>query len=161
MTSTAEQIVLLELIKRRVTAALDTVKARARDELDPGDRQTGAITTPAGRFKIGAVTLTDPKPSARVTDRAAFTAWVEQHDPSAIETIRNVRASTERALLATGCDDDGEVLPGVEFVAGAPVLQVRPEADAMDTLTQHLAASGLSMTSLLASLDIDSIEAGR
>jgi hypothetical protein len=52
-----------------------------------------------------------------------------------------------------GCDEQGEVIPGLTWVEPSPVLQVRPTKDAEAAIRAELASSGLSFTSVLAELE--------
>lgn len=97
---------------------------------------------------LGSVALAAGRVSAKVTDPAAFQAWVAVRHPD--ELVQQVRESfTHRVLnqaAATGDPVDpmtGEVIPGVEVVAGDPYLTVRPTAAAKDRMRETLQASGL------------------
>lgn len=79
---------------------------------------------------LGSVTRTAPKPTYRVTDREAFTAWVAEHFPEAIVTTRTVVPAWEADAIKTGHTPDGEEIPGVQLVEGGSYLQVRPTAEA-------------------------------
>lgn len=97
---------------------------------------------------LGTVTVAAADASARVTDEAAFTKWVQQRFPS--EIVPTVRASFRKKLLdeATAAGDPvdastGEVIPGVEIVPGEPYLSCRPSAEAAGRMRETLRASGL------------------
>ena len=66
------------------------------------------------------------------------------HHPEQIQTIEAVHAAFEKEMLAAGCDDNGEMLPGVDLVQGSPTITVRTEAHAEEAIAAHLADSGLS-----------------
>ncbi|MET0415797.1 MAG: hypothetical protein ABW022_07230 [Actinoplanes sp.] len=97
---------------------------------------------------LGALSIGCKKPAAKVTDERAFTSWVAERYPN--ELVQAVRDSFAKKLLdvasAAGEPVDavtGEVIPGVEIVAGEPYLTVRPTADAKARMHQTLQASGL------------------
>lgn len=143
-------------VLKRIVAALDAeVRESLQMTLAPGDRKSARI----GDYAIGSAVLTDPKGSYRVTNGGAWRAWVKEHRPGEIVTVESVRSSFESAMLATGCDDNGEPLPGVEWVPGTSVLQVRTEPDAEARIRAELAANGLSFAQVLDSFSPQAVEA--
>jgi hypothetical protein len=97
---------------------------------------------------LGAVSITAGRTSAKVTDVAAFTAWVADRYPT--EMVQQVREAFARKLLdaavAAGEPVDavtGELMPGVQVCTGEPFLSVRPTADARVRMRETLQASGL------------------
>jgi hypothetical protein len=97
---------------------------------------------------LGAVCLSAGRTSAKVTDPAAFLAWVAQRHPS--ELVQAVRDSFTKKILdavtAAGEPVDtatGEVIPGVEVTTGDPFLTVRPTDEAKTRMRETLQASGL------------------
>ena len=87
----ANRLLVLGVLTK-IVARLDR-EVRAAVDMDPGDRKAAYAN---GR-RIGAVTMTDPKPAYRVTDRDAFRAWVKDHRPDEIVIIESVRSSYEQA----------------------------------------------------------------
>lgn len=144
--TTANKLVTLAVLKKIVERLTAEVKASA--DLDPGDRKSAK----AGKQSIGYVLLTDPKEAFRVTDGRAFRAWVKEHRPDEIVTIESVNSAFEKAILERGCDEAGESIPGVELVAGAPVMQVRPTADAEAAIRAELTQTGLDFVGVLDAL---------
>lgn len=145
----ANKVITLAVLKNMVTRLDGEVRAAARESMTPGDRKSGS----ASGQRIGYVTLTDPEGSWRVSDGAAFREWVREHRPEEIVTVESVRSSYEKAVLATGCDEHGEIIPGLSWVEPSPVLQVRPTKDAEAAIRAELAASGLSFTTVLTELE--------
>jgi hypothetical protein len=145
----ANKIITLAVLKNMVTRLDGEVRTAARESMSPGDRKAGS----ASGQRIGYVTLTDPEGSYRVTDGEAFRAWVREHRPEEIVAVESVRSSYEKAVLSLGCDEQGEVIPGLTWVEPLPVLQVRPTKDAEAAIRAELASSGLSFTSVLAELE--------
>jgi hypothetical protein len=153
----------VSVVKARVLEADAAVRERLSMMLDPGERVPGRI----GDAKVGAATRTDPKPAARVTDGAAFRAWVKDNRPEEIVTVESVNAAFERSLLKviTDCGglpdpDTGEVIdvPGVQVVTGVPQLRVVPDDGAEQVIAAALASEGLSLTDLLDSITRTEIE---
>ena len=85
--------------------------------MERGDR----LNAPDG---LGELNLSDPKGTYVVADRTAFFHWVKTHAPHGLREV--VDPTYEKAILAKGCDGNGEVPDGVEFVIGQPVLSVKP-----------------------------------
>ncbi|MEU4558595.1 hypothetical protein AB0F72_09395 [Actinoplanes sp. NPDC023936] len=97
---------------------------------------------------LGAVSMSSGRVAAKVTDPAAFLAWVADRYPS--ELVQAVRESFTRKVLdhavAVGDPVDagtGEVIPGVEISTGESFLTVRPTAEARVRMRETLRASGL------------------
>ena len=96
---------------------------------------------------LGAVSITAGRVSAKVTDPAAFQQWVADRHPS--ELVQQVRESFTKKVLdqAVTAGDPvdaatGEVIPGVEVVAGEPFLTVRPTSEARSRMRETLRTSG-------------------
>lgn len=99
---------------------------------------------------FGTVTLVPGRIGARITDPAAFLAWVAERYPEQI--IQTVNPAFAERLLATAArkgdpvDDEGELVPGVTVGQGSGYLTVRPTTAAKDKatelLSQHLPAIG-------------------
>lgn len=97
---------------------------------------------------LGAVSLARSAAKAKLTDPAAFTAWVAARYPG--ELMQVVREAFTQKILAGATAAEapvdvatGEVVPGVELVAGEPYVTVRPSADARDRMRETLLSSGL------------------
>ena len=85
----ARDLALQALIVKHVcdvtTAAIKERRAALADEMTNGDR-VGVTAPGEPDVEIGLVYRTKPKPTAAVTDRAAFTAWMSQHYPDNVES---------------------------------------------------------------------------
>ena len=99
----------------------DQTRAALSAAMGPGDRLT--IKHENGTT-MGVCLVSDPKGTLKITDQQAFTRWVAANHPDAI--IPTVNPAWQRALLAKGADENGEVPDGCEIITGAPVLSVRP-----------------------------------
>ena len=104
--------------------------------------------TDATGANLGAVSLARSDAKAKLTDPAAFTAWVAARYPG--ELMQVVREAFIRKVLdgATAADAPidvatGEVVPGVELVPGDPYVTVRPAAGARERMRETLLSSGL------------------
>jgi hypothetical protein len=144
----ANRLLVLGVLTK-IVARLDR-EVRAAVDMDPGDRKAAYAN---GR-RIGAVTMTDPKPAYRVTDREAFVEWVKTNRPDEIIITYAVRSSYEKCLLDAGCDPaTGEAIPGLELVEGRPHVMVTTETGAETAIRAELATNGLSFAEVLESFE--------
>lgn len=80
--------VLADYTRERYNAAKEDQAA----QMNRGSRLVAR--SPLGmQRKIAALSLTDPKPVARITDRAAFTAWVKENYPEAVSSAGRIVGS--------------------------------------------------------------------
>lgn len=105
-------------------AAMDDTKQSLLEHMGPG----GKLHAYVGGLDVGTVSVTDPKPREvlKITDEAAFTAWVKANHPDVIvETVAPWFSATANltALIA----HTGEMPDGVEITerVGSPTVQVR------------------------------------
>lgn len=126
---------LADAAKKRAAEHRAALDAEARTELE----QHG--TAPSWRLPdIGTVTLPLTKEAPVIADIEALTKWCLERHPDEVETVHQVRASFQAALLArVVCDGDvvvdpatGEIVPGVAVrVGGVPQsLSIRPSRTA-------------------------------
>jgi hypothetical protein len=142
--------IALAILAKKIAAAQADVRERLTMALKRGDRKAGY----AGSTKIGAATLTDPKDTWRIVERAKFTDWVRANRPEEIHTIEAVNAAFEKAVLDQGGfvnAETGEVepVPGIEYLPAVPVLQIRTEKDAETAILNALDDEGLFVRDLL------------
>jgi hypothetical protein len=149
--SATRLVMATRLIGDVVKDETDAAKVLSRELMQQTGIERVRVNDEAGN-SLGTVSLTVGRVSARVTDEAAFTAWVQRNHPD--ETVTVVRDSFRKKVLdsATGKAEhgdptavgpDGEVLPGVEVVHGLPYIMVRPTVEARDRMRTMLANSGL------------------
>ncbi len=139
------KLLFLAVLKKQVAAIEADVRESTQMAMQPGERQPGK----AGDTRIGFVTLTDPKGAYRVTGGEKWREWVREHRPDEIVSVESVRSSFEAAMLERGCDENGEPLPGVQWVDGASIVQVRPTSGAADAIRAELDRAGLTFTQAL------------
>jgi hypothetical protein len=116
--------VLGDQVKEGKAAADEQLRASAM----PEDRTAALLPDGA---KVGTVNLNNGRVSARVTDRKAFTAWVQSMHPGEVEQVPTVRPAFEKLLL-DGCkskggpvDKHGQEIPGVTVSEGDPYPMVK------------------------------------
>lgn len=126
---------LADAAKRRAAEHRAALDAEARAELE----QHG--TAPSWRLAdIGTVTLPVTKEAPVIADIEALTRWCLDRYPSEVETVHQIRASFQAALLGRlMCDGDvvvdpatGEIVPGMAVRAGGmpQSLSIRPSRPA-------------------------------
>lgn len=137
-------------------AVADEARARSanvREQLDAQARQefTRDGVAPTWRIPgIGTVPLSLTGDRVDVVDVAAYTEWVIAKHPDNIEITTQIRPAFDKTLRAAAakrkaaCTADGEVIPGLLFVAGgaAKGIAIRATDDAK-TEAAGLAASVL------------------
>ncbi len=114
---------LLKIRKAQIDRALNRVTPFIDQE--PGDKNAAKL----GAARLGKVAMTEPEVKPIVVDRAAFTAWVEQHAATEVERVPTVRSSYESKLLdeiakrGAAVDPNGEEIPGVTLGYGSSPQQ--------------------------------------
>jgi hypothetical protein len=129
----AREEATLKALADVVTDRLKAVRAETQAALDDAEQQTGtrqvAAKLPDGTA-VATLSLTDPKPEAKITDAEAFKAWVMAEFPGEVERrfVAEVRAAFVDKVLgemtAAGVarlvnKETGELhdVPGVEVKA--------------------------------------------
>lgn len=147
MKAAARTAMAAKLIADVVKIEHDPVKSDLLTSMLDADVERVGVVDDDGA-KLGAVSVGQRKPAAKVVDSVAFTAWVAREYPG--EMVQSVRDSFAAKLLAgaTAANEPvdaatGVVMPGVEIVAGEPYLTVRPTAEAKDRMRDTIIASGL------------------
>lgn len=138
-----------------VTAKLlaDVVKGegdRAKADVDAAMAELGVerlrVADGSGG-DAGTLSRVPGRTSARITDEAAFERWVAERYPD--QMIQAVRPGFRERLLHAAMqagdpvDVTGEVIPGVEVVAGEPYVSFRASSGAKSRMRDLLASSGL------------------
>ncbi|MEU4590072.1 hypothetical protein [Micromonospora aurantiaca (nom. illeg.)] len=146
---------LADAAKKRAAAARAQLDAEARAELD----REG--TAPSWRLPdIGTVALAVSKEAPVIADIEALTKWCRERHPGEVETVHQIRASFQTALLQRVlCEGDvvvdvsGEIVPGMAVrVGGVPQsLSIRPSRDARAVF----AAAGEHLLDVLLSVEED------
>jgi hypothetical protein len=110
---------VLKTLADDVGDAITATKDGIRDALAEGDIERLAVRLPDGR-KVATIPLCGGEESPRITDPAAFLAWVKQAHPTEIE--ETVREGYRRKLLddakKAGRPVDkvtGKTIPGITF----------------------------------------------
>lgn len=143
----ARAVMAAKLVADTVKGYGDTAKQSVHAAMVDAGIERVRVTDDDGT-DLGAVTLAAGRRAAKVTDEGAFTEWVAQRYPT--EVVPTVRDATRRKLLdeATKAGDPvdtntGEVIPGVEVLAGEPYVMCRPTEVAREQMAAALAGSDL------------------
>lgn len=134
MSDQALRLIVAAILADLLDQADQDTRADVRTTWMVGDRKGAALAgRPAGhaQLKKGAT-------YAKVTDPAAFEAWVMFNRPDEVEHIKTtrVRPAYQAALLAAAkkagaaVTADGEEIPGVTVTAGEPTVAVSVAEDA-------------------------------
>lgn len=167
MANLALEETALKTVIDAFTTRLKVVRADMQAAMDTTGVSRLEATLPDGT-KVGTVSLTNPKPTATVTDPDRFLEWVRVHSPANITTrlVTEVRPAYTTALLAemtaagvteVADRDTGvvEEVPGVEIRATrSRTHSARPAEGALETI---LAAW---RTGQLAHLNLPQLTAG-
>ena len=88
----------LKVFSEYTKARYDDARAELSEVFNPGDRLISR--SPLDNTKIGAVYMTDPKPECRVTDMAAFKAWMFANYPELCENGYEIIGSEKEVVDA-------------------------------------------------------------
>lgn len=145
------------LIPRRVIAAklvadeLKNIEKAAKAEAVKLSEATGATTFTVkddDGTKLGTVSVSDGKKTAKVSDESALLAWVKANrpdqlryvvEPAYIDALKKLAVEHGSAVDK----DTGEVIPGIEVTEGDPFASARPTAEAKALMHDLLAGSSL------------------
>ena len=143
----ATRAVLWQIIEQAAKARKDEAKAELA-QLEPGD-------TVAGRWgdqMLGKATKTAGRTKLVVVDEEKLITWLQYNHPEEIVISPNpayMRQIEERARsLGQPVDGEGELVPGVELVAGEPYVSVRKQPDAPFVVAQLLSAGRIALDGL-------------
>lgn len=148
MTDPAATLALCSWLKKRITEW--EAQAKAALELVPGERKAAQLNG----VTVGYTNKVRGRKRFRVINEAGFTEWVSQRWPDEIVTYRQVNPAFREKLEKQACaldgliDDDGEVCPHVEVVAGEPYLTTKLSDEADITIAGLLAKGALGVNGL-------------
>lgn len=151
----ASRVVLQSAVMKELKARHDEDRAELQADMERGEKITAAGET----VSLGTVSFSDPKPKARVTDRAALLGHVAEDAPGRIglritdmpralalleadypELVEPALSSQDEAHYVRAAEK-GEEVPGVEVSTGSPVMSVRPSAAGKDAAAELVAGN--------------------
>lgn len=133
-TEKIEGIIYWESVAAQATARAKLLRASLENEAREEYVREG--TAPAWKAPMAGATLPLTAAEYRVTDERAFAKWVQANRPEHIQTVTRVYDSFQKVFLAdmltrgdVPCTDQGEIVPGVEYVPGGipKSIQIRPK----------------------------------
>lgn len=122
----------------------DEAKAELR-QLEPGD----TIAAKVNGQLVGKATMANGRAKLVVTDESQLLAFIRDNHPT--ELVQSVNPAYLKALEAKAkevgavIDDQGEFVPGVELVAGAPYVSVRRDKEAPFIVAQLLSSGQVQL----------------
>lgn len=87
---------VLKVVSECIKQRYDEARAQAAQEMRRGDRLMAR--SPLDDRKIGAVSLSDPKPTAKVTSEARLREWIEKHYPESVQPDFEIVGSQEEVI---------------------------------------------------------------
>lgn len=152
----AARLLAIAVLEKQLAALKADGRAIMGKQLRTGETIVGCLDTGDDdpvehRTSLGTVSKAKGAKRWTITDTEKFTAWVEEHFPTEIETTIKVRDSFLRRVL-DGCKGDqgfpmpatGEVVTpaGMEFTAGNPQVRVNTSDEAEQIVLAALASGG-------------------
>jgi hypothetical protein len=138
----ALELARIRVLKDIVAAQEQTLRAEAEQEMKVGAR---AIAELPDGTKVGAVNRKKGAAGkAKVTDEAAFRAWVKLLYPSEVVVTETVRSSFKESILK-GVLTSGELPDGVDIAAdGKPQIAMDPlPAGAAEAILADFRVNGI------------------
>ncbi|MEV5543080.1 hypothetical protein AB0L13_40295 [Saccharopolyspora shandongensis] len=139
---------VLRVLEDRVKAARQQANTNVIESGDPEDRVTAAHN---GQ-KIGSVSISKGRQSARVNDPDRFARWIAEHYPAEVEHKTIVREAFVKAVMdatkAAGqpCMPDGTLdVPGVEIYEGEPYVTVRLTHEAAEIVAEMVRTGAVTL----------------
>jgi hypothetical protein len=130
-----QKLVALETYAKFIKAITDGLRIQVTKQMGQDDEERVGAKMPDGT-KIGGITYSEGRRTAKVTDEDAALAWCERVHPSEVQTVKVIRPAYLKMLLDLAKADDapagahgvdpatGEELAFIEVVQGAPFVSV-------------------------------------
>ncbi len=119
------KVAALKVISAFTAERYDEARREIATVMERGDRKIAR--SPIDNSKIGAITLSDPKPTAQVTDLNALTAWLAEHYPDSLVMAYEVCGSEEQVRRVL-FEHAPEMLRKVKKVRPGDLLDLRQTA---------------------------------
>jgi hypothetical protein len=152
----ARLLVIAKWLTERIVGA-------RRGELEPGAVRALPVSSriPVVLDGVTAGIVSRPRPTVRasITNQLKFLAWVEEHCPDQMETIRQVRPSYADTVRKSVKEhgglvdaETGEVIPvpGVEASEGDPVIRVELTKEAEAAIAAAWRNGDIDLSAVLA-----------
>ncbi|MGE2733804.1 hypothetical protein [Mycolicibacterium vaccae] len=138
-------------------AVWSTIEAKAKEQKDAARAELSSIPvgeTIAARWGdriLAKAGMSAGRSKLVVTDLQKLLAWVKANHPTeVVETVnsawlKTVEAKAKELGIGAVIDSQGEVIPGVEILSGAPTVSVRREKNTDDIIGELFSAGRVSL----------------
>lgn len=148
MTSPAPRTVIAaKLIGDQLKAIEQAAKADVLELSEATGGTTFTVKDDDGT-KLGTVSKSDGRSSAKVVNEAALYQWVKANRPD--QLVEVIAPAYLKSVLASALEHGdavdegtGEVIPGIEVTQGAPFVAARPTPEAKARMSELLKGSAL------------------
>lgn len=141
----ARVVLAAKIITDHVKDLSDTDRKELFDALEQADSTGMKVKTDDG-IELGTISHTPNRPTAKLIDEKAFTAWVKANRPDQIREVvdkpyrdKVLKDATKEGIAVD--TETGEVIPGIEMRESKGYISVR-ENDAGRNLGKALLLSG-------------------
>lgn len=146
---------LWEQVSRQAQDIADTIRAELQGEANDEFERNGSAST-WRHDGVATVSLPVSKPRVTIADQRAYTAWVEKNAPTEVHTVTTVRETYTKTLAkrvkidgdAVCLPDDGQVIPGLAYVAGGRPGSISIKKD--PALVEQLAGEAADIVAAMA-----------
>jgi len=140
-----QKLVALETYAKFIKSITDGLRVRVTEQMGKDDEERVGAKLPDGT-KLGAITYSEGRRSAKVTDEDAALAWCELVHPDEVQTVKVIRPAYLKMLLDLAKADDapagshgvdpttGEELDFIEVVQGLPFISVTSTKDGTERM---------------------------
>lgn len=119
------KVATLKVISAFTTEKYNEARREIAEVMERGDRKMAR--SPIDNAKIGAITLSDPKPTAQVSDLDKLTAWLAEHYPDSLVMGYEVCGSEEQVRRVL-FEHAPEMLRKVKKIRPGDLLELRQTA---------------------------------
>lgn len=128
----AARVAVLTALRDAISEELTNAKGELSADLGKLHKEFGTDRVSAeipGGEKVGTITWVPSSTRFRVSDEAAFAAWVLDNHPTEVRTVLTVRTVWQNVYLKDGLRaqgpvaidrESGEIVPGIEAFDSAP-----------------------------------------
>lgn len=142
-----QKLVALDTYIKYVSTIADSLRVRVTKQMGDADEERVGAKLPDGT-KLGAISYSEGRRTAKVTDEANALAWCQRVHPSEVQTVTIIRPAYLKMLLdlakadnapagAHGVDPEtGEELDFIEVMQGAPYISVTATTEGKERMSE-------------------------
>lgn len=124
----ALRVAALKVVSDYATRRYNEARAEAAAKMRRGDRLMGR--SPLGEVKVGAVSKSDPKATARISDEQALTRWIAEHYPEHVAYDFDIVGSHEE-VAAVLFEHAPHLLRKITIVDQDTIKRIKSESAAL------------------------------